>query len=115
MITCVRLTAQSWGRCAPESGRHRNRLARPSSSFLPSGRGADDDQDALRLVLQTRLQVDAVRPDIDVALADRTRSLHRLCSSIQTSFSRPKVVADKPAASLPSKAASAWVWIGARI
>jgi hypothetical protein len=75
--------------------------------LLALRRGADDDQDALRLVLQTRLKVDAVGPDIDVALADRSRSLHCLCSSIQTSFSRAMVAADKPGASLPSKAASA--------
>ena len=36
--------------------------------LLALRRGADDDQDALRLVLQTRLQVDAVGPDVDVAL-----------------------------------------------
>ena len=36
--------------------------------LLTLGRGADDDQNALRLVLQTRLQVDAVGPDVDVAL-----------------------------------------------
>ena len=75
--------------------------------LLALRRGADDDQDALRLVLQTRLKVDAVGPDIDVALADRSRSLHCLCSSIQTSFSRAMVAADKPGASFPSKAASA--------
>src|SRR6202042_1956264 len=36
--------------------------------LLAPRRGADDDQDALRLVLQTRLQVAAVGPDVDVAL-----------------------------------------------
>ena len=36
--------------------------------LLALRRGADDDQDALRLVLQTRLQIDAVGPDVDVAL-----------------------------------------------
>src|ERR1700684_3814928 len=34
--------------------------------LLALRRGADDNQDALRLVLQTRLQIDAVRPDVDV-------------------------------------------------
>ena len=36
--------------------------------LLALRRGADDDEDALRLALQTRLQVDAVGPDVDVAL-----------------------------------------------
>jgi hypothetical protein len=36
--------------------------------LLALRRGADDNQDALRLVLQTRLQVDAVRPDVDIPL-----------------------------------------------
>ena len=39
--------------------------------LLALRRGADDDQDALRLVLQTRLQVDAVGPDVDVAFGRR--------------------------------------------
>lgn len=30
-------------------------------------RGADDDEDALRVVLQTRLQIDAVGADVDLA------------------------------------------------
>src|SRR6202022_4611274 len=41
---------------------------KPSSSFLPSGCRADDDQDALFGVFKTGLQVDAVGPHVDVAL-----------------------------------------------
>ena len=40
---------------------------KPTSSFLPSGRGADQHQHALGLRLHPRLQVDAVGPEIDVA------------------------------------------------
>src|SRR5262249_39586073 len=47
------------------------------------------------------------RRRVDVALPDRSRSLHRLWTSIQTSFSRAMVVDHKPRASLPSKPANA--------
>jgi hypothetical protein len=41
---------------------------RPTSSFLPSGHAPDDDQQALRGLLQASLYVDAVDPEVDVAL-----------------------------------------------
>src|ERR1700730_4706150 len=41
-----------------------------ADKLLPAlRRGADDDEDALRIVLQTRLQMNAVGPDVDVALS----------------------------------------------
>src|SRR6201987_5180913 len=40
---------------------------RPTNSFLPSG-GTDDDQQALRSVLEPGLDVDAVGPEVDVTL-----------------------------------------------
>ena len=43
-----------------------------TDQLLPtSRRGADDNEDALRIVLQTRLQMNAVGPDIDVALGGK--------------------------------------------
>jgi hypothetical protein len=62
----------------------------------------------LRLVLQTRLQVDAVGPDVDVALG-RQVALAALLVFVDPDVLQPRamVVADKPKASLPSKAASA--------
>ena len=41
---------------------------RPTSSFFALRRGANDDQQALRVVLQAGLHVDAVGPEVDVAL-----------------------------------------------
>ena len=43
-----------------------------ADKLLPAlRRGADDDEDALRIVLQTRLQMNAVGPDVDVALGGK--------------------------------------------
>jgi hypothetical protein len=59
---------------------------------------ADDDENALRFVFQTRLQMDAIGPYVDIALGK---------SSCQPSFSRLIADAESPGASLPSRAASA--------
>src|SRR5438477_2425401 len=40
---------------------------KPTSSFLPSGGRTDDHKNALRLVLQPHLQMDAVDPEVNVA------------------------------------------------
>ena len=45
--------------------------------LLAFRRRADDDEDALRFVLQTRLQMDAVGPDVDVALGRQIALLPR--------------------------------------
>jgi hypothetical protein len=42
---------------------------KPTSSLLAFRRRADDDQDALRLLLEPGLQMDAVGPAINVALS----------------------------------------------
>jgi hypothetical protein len=45
-----------------------------ADKLLPAlQRGADDDEDALRIVLQTRLQMNAVGPDVDVALGGKVQ------------------------------------------
>ena len=56
--------------------------------LLALRRGADDDEDALLLVLEAGLQVDAVSPDVDVALGREVALAPRVCSSCQPSFSR---------------------------
>ena len=46
--------------------------------FLPLGRGADDDEDALRLGLHTGLKIDAVGPNVDVAAGREIAALPAL-------------------------------------
>ena len=75
--------------------------------LLALWRRADDDQDALRGVLEPGLQMDAVGPEVDVALGREIALAPALVLVDQTSFSRAMVEADSPAASLPSSAASA--------
>jgi hypothetical protein len=75
--------------------------------LLALRRCTNDDQQALRIVLEAGLHVDAVDPEIDIALAERSRLLQRVCSSDQASLSREMVEAESPPASLPSNASSA--------
>src|SRR5438477_8899950 len=77
-----------------------------AEQLLPAlRRRADDDQDALLGVFKTGLQVNAVGPHIDVVLGGQIALPPVLMLVIQTSFSRAIVEADRPGASLPSRAA----------
>ena len=64
--------------------------------LLALGRGTNDDQQALRVVLEPGLHVDAVDPEVHVAFGGDLASL-----------SRAMVEAESPPASLPSSASSA--------
>ena len=66
--------------------------------LLALRRRADDHQDALRVVLKAGLQVDAVGPDVDVALGRQIALPPVLVLVDQTSFSRAMVEADRPPA-----------------
>ena len=58
-------------------------------------------------VLEPRLHMDAVGPEVDVALGGEIALAPARVLVDQASLSRPMVDADKPGASLPSSAASA--------
>ena len=75
--------------------------------LLAFGRRANDDKNALLLVLEPRLQVDAVRPHIDIAPGREIALLPAFGFPGPPSFNRATVDADRPGASLPSSAASA--------
>jgi hypothetical protein len=80
---------------------------KPSSSFAAFRRRADQHQDALLFVFDACLEMDAIGPDVDVALRRQIALLPRGVLVEPTSFSRPMADADNPAASLPSSAARA--------
>src|SRR5260370_26896850 len=70
--------------------------------------GANNDQQALRIVFQPGLNMNAVDPEIDVAFGREVAlAPARACSSDQASLRRPTVEAEGPPASLPSSATSA--------
>ena len=82
--------------------------------LLALRRGADDDQDALRLVLQTRLQVDAVGPDVDVAFG-RQVALAPLLVFIDPDVLQPRDGRGRQARSiLAEQAASAGAKVAGR-
>ena len=66
-------------------------------------RGPDDHQDALLLFLHAGAEIDAVHPEIDVALGREVAPL----PALRTSFSRVIVEAESPGAELPRSAAKA--------
>ena len=79
-----------------------------ADKLLPAlRRRADDNEDALRIVFQTRPQMNAVGPDVDVVLGGKVALVPTLVLVDPAPFRRAIVEADKPGASLPSKAASA--------
>ena len=63
-------------------------------------RRADQHQDALLFVFEARLEMDAIGPDVDVALRRQIAPLPRAVFVSQPSFRRPMADADNPAASL---------------
>ena len=80
-----------------------------ADQLLPAlRRRADQHEDALLLVLQPRLQIDAVGPDVDVAPGRQIALASSACARRSRPPSAAQIVeADRPGASLPSKAASA--------
>jgi len=82
----------------------------PTSSFLPSGVRADDDQDALRLFPRGRAsKMDAVGPAIDRSawLTDPRLCQRGMLLGPHLLEGGRMVDADRPGASLPTRAASA--------
>ncbi len=75
--------------------------------LLALRRRADDDEDALLVVFEAGLQVNAVRPDVDVALGREVALVPQRMIVLPAVLQPPIADADSPAASLPSSAASA--------
>ena len=59
-------------------------------------RGANDDQQALRVVLQAGLHVDAVGPEVDVALGGEV-ALAPACVLVRPGVLEPTMVEPRPA------------------
>jgi hypothetical protein len=81
----------------------------PNQFLLAFGGGTDDHEQALRIIFEPGLDVDAIGPDIDISLgrevAIAPAGVH--VASTQASFRRAMAEADSPPASLPSRAANA--------
>ena len=67
---------------------------KPINSFLPSGVAPMMTRMHCFSSSSRRLQVDAVRPHIDIAPAERSRFCQRSCSPVHPSFNRATVDAD---------------------
>ena len=92
---------------APVLGTFAGAIGEADQLLAAFRRRADQHEDALLLVFEPGLQMDAVGPDVDVPPGRQIALLPAVCSSCQPSFRRPMADAESPAASLPSKAASA--------
>ena len=79
-----------------------------ADQFLPaSRRRPHQNEHAFGLRLHARLQIDAVRPDVDVVARRRIACCHCRYSSSHSLLRRPITAAERLGASLPSKAARA--------
>ena len=82
-------------------------VGKPNEFLLAFGGGADDYQQTLRVIFEPGLDVDAIGPDVDIALGGQVASEPAGVLVDPGRFRRAMLEADSPPASWPSNAANA--------